>query len=81
MAEVLNWKVVRGHLGERWYEVGETRTGTRAELGHLAPNNLELIVSDLDDEEGEKSEDTPQNKAEGAAPANKAAIGRGRKGA
>lgn len=43
MAEKLKWKVLRGHDGDRFYNEGDERIGTRAELGHLAPNTLEEI--------------------------------------
>lgn len=71
MAEKLEWKVLRRHQGDRFYEVGDKRVATRAEVGHLVGTVLEEIGP-----VAEKAEEAPQNKAEGAAPANKAATGR-----
>jgi hypothetical protein len=73
MAEIMKWKVLRRHDGDRLYEEGEIRTGTKAELGHLAPKTLELLGPA--GAQG-KAESEPLNKAESAAPANKAATGR-----
>lgn len=73
MADKVIFTVVRRHDGDRTYDVGETREGTMAELGHLVPKVLVPASN------GVKAERSPQNKAEGAAPANKAATGRGRK--
>jgi hypothetical protein len=70
---ILKWKVLRQHEGDRMYQEGETRLGTKAELGHLSPKTLELIGPSID---SAKSEPAPLNKAEGASPANKAATGR-----
>jgi hypothetical protein len=58
-----------GHEGDRNYKEGEVREGTRAELGHLEGKTLELIETP----KTEKAAPSPKNKAEGAAPANKAA--------
>lgn len=69
MNEKLQWKVLRGHEGDRIYKEGDTREGTRAELGHLEGKTLELIGP----VNAEKAEPAPQNKAEASAPANKAA--------
>ncbi|CDX49216.1 conserved hypothetical protein [Mesorhizobium plurifarium] len=69
MTEKLQWKVLRGHEGDRIYKEGDIREGTRAELGHLEGKTLELIAP----AKAEKAEPAPKNKAEGAAPANKAA--------
>jgi hypothetical protein len=73
MAEIMKWKVLRRHDGDRLYEEGEIRTGTKAELGHLAPKTIELLGPEPP--KG-KAESAPLNKAESAAPANKAATGR-----
>ncbi|MBT9370281.1 hypothetical protein [Rhizobium sp. CSW-27] len=43
MADEQEWKVLRAHDGDRWYAEGETRIGTTADLGHLAPRTLERI--------------------------------------
>jgi len=67
MAENKRYRVLRRHLGDRYYEPGEFREGTEKELGHLVPRVLK-------EEPAAKAEPAaPQNKAEGAAPANKAA--------
>ncbi|MBW9062382.1 hypothetical protein JNB71_03525 [Rhizobium herbae] len=70
MAENLRWKVLRRHDGDRMYEEGEIRTGTKAELGHLSPRTLELIPAEL----AAKAERAVLNKAERPT-ANKAATG------
>lgn len=62
-----NYEVVRRHLGDRWYEVGEMRSGDGLE--HLVPRALRPIA-------GEKADHAPLNKAESAAPVNKAETGR-----
>ncbi|RVD13555.1 MAG: hypothetical protein EOS73_25495 [Mesorhizobium sp.] len=67
MTDIMNWKVLRRHEGDRMYEEGETRAGTKAELGHLAPKVLELIGP----VDAVKAEPAPLNKAERGAPANK----------
>lgn len=72
MAEVLKWKVLRRHEGDRMYEEGETREGTKSDLGHLSPNTLELLSP------AAKAEPAPLNKAE-PAPANKAVSQRASK--
>lgn len=97
MAEKLKYKVLRGHDGDRFYNEGEERVGTKAELGHLVPNVLELIGPVAFDGKGDhdgngetggaaepittpaKAEPAPLNKAETAAPANKAASSRASK--
>lgn len=81
MTEKLRWKVLRRHDGDRLYEEGEVREGTKAELGHLAPSTLELIgpaakpvpaavEAKAEPEPTNKSEPAPANKAE-AVPSNK----------
>lgn len=76
MADQKNaYKVLRRHEGDRFYEEGDTREGTAAELGHLVPNVLELIGP----VKAEKAEAKPKNKALPAAPANKAVTTPGRK--
>jgi len=69
------WKVLRRHEGDRMYEEGEIRVGTKAELGHLAPKTLEPLAS----RPTEKAEPgSPDNKA--VAPSdNKAAVKRSAK--
>jgi hypothetical protein len=71
MSQIYDWKVIREHQGDRFYNEGETRQGTEAELGHLVPRVLVKLGP-----AGEKAEASPLNKAESAAPANKAATGR-----
>lgn len=58
--------VIRKHIGDRQYLPGETREGTG--LDHLVPHVLEPIKA--------KAEPAPLNKAEDAAPVNKAFNGR-----
>ncbi len=62
------YRVIRKHIGDRVYLPGETREGTGLE--HLVPNVLEPI------EPKAKAAEAPLNKAEPAAPANKASTGR-----
>lgn len=73
MAEILKWKVLRRHDGDRMYEEGDIREGTKADLGHLAPKTLELIGPA---DQKAKAEPAPLNKAEGPSPGNKSATGR-----
>lgn len=68
MGEKLTFEVVRRHIGDRDYDRGDTREGTMADLGHLVPHVLQPLDS--------KADASLDNKAEGAAPANKAAKGR-----
>lgn len=82
MTEKMRWKVLRRHDGDRLYEEGEVREGTKAELGHLAPSTLELIGSaDKPKPAAEvavKAEIEPANKSE-PAPANKSEPAPGNK--
>lgn len=57
------YEVIRRHIGDRTYEVGETRSGEGLE--HLVPRVLKPV-------DAAKAEAAPRNKAKGAAPANKA---------
>jgi hypothetical protein len=66
MADKIKYRVVRRHEGDRLYEEGETREGTKAELGHLVPHVL------VEDGVAAKAEEAPLNKSEGDSPANKA---------
>jgi hypothetical protein len=80
MAKKQKYLVVREHVGDRPYTEGEERTALAADVKHLVPHVLELL-GDADGEDeaegsGEKAEPAPSNKAEPAAPANKAATGR-----
>lgn len=94
MSKTRQFKVVRQHQGDRFYNEGETREGTDAEFAHLVPHVLEPMEPaafggkgdhDGDGKTGgakaptEKAEETPLNKAE-PAPANKAASPRKSKG-
>jgi hypothetical protein len=98
MAQKFKWTVIREHTGDRFYPEGDTRIGTKADLGHLEGKLLELVGADDEDTFGgkgdhdrngkvggaapavepavEKAETEPLNKAEAAAPANKAANSR-----
>lgn len=71
MSKLFEWRVLRRHDGDRLYEEGETRTGTKLDLGHLSPKTLQLIGPARE----RKAEAPPLNKAE-RAPANKASTGR-----
>lgn len=62
------YRVVREHVGDRPYAEGEVRISRPEDVAHLVPHVLEPL--------GEKSETKPSNKAESAAPANKADPGR-----
>jgi hypothetical protein len=84
MAQKLKWKVIREHTGDRFYPEGDVRIGTKADLGALEGRLLELIGPDeneagdetasesADEAAAEKAEPEHLNKAEDAAPANKA---------
>ncbi|RYE81852.1 MAG: hypothetical protein EOP19_17630 [Hyphomicrobiales bacterium] len=63
-----NYRVLRGHEGDRPYVEGETRQADPAAVAHLVGKVLEPIKG--------KAEPSPKNKAEGAAPANKVITGR-----
>lgn len=69
MDKLTRYHVVREHEGDRFYAAGETRDGLASELGHLVPRVLEP----LGPVPAQKAEPAPENKAEDAAPANKAA--------
>lgn len=71
MPHLYDWKVIREHQGDRFYKEGEIRRGSEAELGHLAPRTLAKLGH-----ASEKAEPELLNKAEPAAPANKAITGR-----
>jgi hypothetical protein len=79
MAQLFKWKVIREHTGDRDYADGDQRIGTMADLGPLQGRLLEL-VGPVDGEVDAKAEPEPLNKAEPAAPANKAARSRKSKG-
>lgn len=72
MSREIEWDVIREHEGDRFYKTGDTRIGTREELGHLSPKCLvprETVAAS-------KAEPELLNKAESAAPAHKAATRR-----
>ena len=68
MSKLQKYRVLRDHDGDRFYTEGETRTADPAAVAHLVGKVLEPIKG--------KAEPSPRNKAEGAAPANKASTGR-----
>ena len=69
MSNVLTrYRVLREHDGDRFYKEGETRDAKAIDVAHLVPRVLEEIGP----APAEKGEPAPANKAEGAAPANKA---------
>jgi len=72
MSKLMKYRVVREH-GD--FAEGSIREAEELAVAHLVPVSLELIgPADSEEEEpAAKSEPTPQNKAENAAPANKAA--------
>lgn len=63
------YRVVREHIGDKPYAVGDERTASPGDVAHLVPN----VLKDLGPvkAEAEKAEAKPKNKAE-AKPANKA---------
>lgn len=63
MAKEQDFMVVRRHIGDRAYAVGEIRTGTLADLKQLVPHVLQPVDG--------KADAAPDNKADGAAPENK----------
>lgn len=71
MSKEIEWDVIREHEGDRFYKPGETRIGTREELGHLSPKCL------VPRETGSAPKAEPEllNKAE-VVPATKAASRR-----
>ena len=92
MPKLMQYRVVRRHLGDRMYEVGDTREARSDDVKHLVPHVLEEAgpaafggEGDHDDDghtggAAAKAEPKPLNKAEDAAPANKAASQRKSKG-
>lgn len=68
MDKLTTYRVVREHVGDKPYAEGDEREAVANEVAHLIPHVLVPI-------EG-KGEAAPLNKAEGAAPANKASTGR-----
>lgn len=78
MAKLTEYRVLREHEGDKFYTPGDTRTALASDVKHLIPHVLELIGDAAEVEE--KAEPAPANKAEGAAPANKAITGPKAKG-
>jgi hypothetical protein len=66
MSKLTAYLVKRRHEGDRVYEEGETREAVEVEVRHLVPHVLEPVPA-----KGLGA--APRNKAESAAPANKAA--------
>lgn len=66
----MKFKVIREHLGDRFYQVGETREAQRADVAHLIGKSLALpgkTAKTLSN----KAARPPANKVD-PAPANKA---------
>lgn len=74
-SKLQNFRVLREHDGDRFYKQGEIREAKAGEVAHLVGKVLEPLA-DEPESEAAKAEPAPQNKAEGAAPANKASPGR-----
>ena len=89
--QLMKYRVVREHYGEKPYVTGDTREAYEHDVAHLVPHVLvldgpvEAGGKDADehdeaapsaDRPAAKAEDAPLNKAESAAPANKAASSR-----
>lgn len=74
MTKKTKFRVVREHYADRPYVTGDERIAVASDVAHLVPHVLEPIeeVDDADEDEGEKAEPAPANKAEAAAPRNKA---------
>jgi hypothetical protein len=82
MSKLMNYRVVREHVGDKPYAEGDTRTGRESDLGHLVPKLLEPIGeakepvdTTANDEGGEKAAPAHANKA-APKPQNKAAPGK-----
>lgn len=78
MTKLTKYRVVREHQGDKDYAEGDERIAAAADVKHLIPNCLEEIgpADEPDDGAAENAEPAPQDKAEDAAPANKAITGR-----
>jgi len=69
MTELRDYRVAREHEGDRFYKEGEIRKAVPSDVAHLVPRVLVPV-----DPSGAKAEQSAlNNKAERAAPANKAA--------
>ena len=80
MTKLNRYRVVRKHYGDKAYAVGDIRDAAESDVKHLVPNVLELVGPVPDEQPAAKAEEDPLNKAEPAAPANKAASPRKSKG-
>jgi len=71
----MKFRVLREHGA---FVEGDVREAEEAEVAHLIPKCLELIgpAGSKEEELAAKAEPAPNNKAEPAAPANKAATGK-----
>jgi hypothetical protein len=86
MSKLTDYRVVRPHDGDRFYNDGDTRTARAEDVKHLVPHVLEEIGPSAFGGNGdhavesaqpaEKAEQPPLNKAVPAAPANKAVRSR-----
>ena len=78
--KLTRYRVLRDHDGDRSYTEGETRDAMSGDVAHLVGRVLEEIgpAPETEPASDAKSEPAPMNKAEGAAPANKAS-GRGKR--
>lgn len=72
MAKLTRYRVLREHDGDRFYNTGETREARAADVAHLVGRVLEPLGEVEAADDAEKGEPAPLNKAEDAAPANKA---------
>ena len=61
----MKFKVLRHHIGDQVYNVGDTREAQESDVRHLIGKSLKPL-------DGSKSEGAPKNKAVKRAPSNKA---------
>lgn len=66
------FRVLRRHDGDKEYHEGDERILSKADAKHLVDLGVLEVVEDDEAPEGEKAEKVPANKAEKAAPKNKA---------
>jgi hypothetical protein len=67
-SKLTRYRVLRDHQGDRDYAEGDVREANPAQVAHLIGRTLEP----LGPASRGKADPAPKNKAEGAAPANKA---------
>lgn len=67
----MKFNVIRAHIGDKAYAEGDIREADEKTVVHLVPSVLQPVGSS-----SEKAEAPHSNKAESAAPANKAVTGR-----